>query len=204
MSKKKHDSSQEPKEAPKISVVDRRHAMLDDESDQSQTETVSERLPTYVEQLKKEAEDKDKRLREYIAAYKENSSQNDEFRIRLHKENETRLDQFKANLFARLIPVLDNLKRAEASAMGTTDPGSIKQGVAMVINQFTRELVDNGVLAIDAQNRKFNPKTDEAFMTVETLDQEQDGMILEELETGYMFKDKLIKAAKVKVARLKE
>ena len=73
----------------------------------------------------------------------------------------------------------------------------------MVVSQFTRELEDNGVQTIDTKNRKFNPKTDEACMTVETEDPEQDDMILEELEPGYMFKEKLIKAAKVKVAKLK-
>ena len=61
--------------------------------------SIEERLPNFVEQLKKDAEDKDKRLREYISAYKDKNAENDEFRIRLQKENETRLDQFKAILF---------------------------------------------------------------------------------------------------------
>ena len=193
-------------ETPKIIVNDRRHWINEEDNEEIESvdaSTLDERLPSYVEQLKKEAEEKDKRLREYIAAYKENSSQNDEVRQRLQRENETRLDQFKANLFARLVPILDNLKRAAASAKETSDLASLEQGIAMVINQFTRELEDNGVQTIPTDNRKFDPKTDEAFMTVETQDSEQDGMILEELEPGYIFKEKLIKAAKVKVARLK-
>jgi molecular chaperone GrpE (heat shock protein) len=40
-------------------------------------------------------------------------------------------------------------------------------------------------------------------MAEETTDPEQDNTIVEELEPGYIFKDKLIKAAKVKVAHLK-
>ena len=75
-----------------------------------------ERLPSYVEKLKKEAEEKDKKLKEYIAAYKEKTAEDDEFRKRLEKDNDVRLDQFKANLFSRLVPILDNLNRAiEAS-----------------------------------------------------------------------------------------
>jgi len=73
----------------------------------------------------------------------------------------------------------------------------------MVAKQFARELKNNEVQKIDTQNRKFNPQTDEVVMTEETTDPEQDNTIVEELEPGYIFKDKLIKAAKVKVAHLK-
>ena len=44
----------------------------------------------------------------------------------------------------------------------------------------------------------------EVFLTVETEDKTQDEMVIEELEPGYRFKEKLIKAAKVKIAKLKQ
>ena len=195
-------------ENPKISVVDRRHWVSEDDSDDGKASEIKtetdEKLPTYVEQLKKDAEDKDKRLREYIAAYKDKNSENDEFRSRLQKENETRLDQFKAILFARLLPVLDNLKRASESALQSKDLESLQKGIDLVINQFTRELKDNGVETISSIGEKFDPKTHEAFLTVETNDAAQDEIVVEELEPGYRFKEKLIKAAKVKIAKLKK
>ena len=79
----------------------------------------------------------------------------------------------------------------------------LNMGVEMVSKQFSRELKNNNVEIIDAKNRKFDPKTDEVFLTEETNDPEMDNMIVQELEPGYIFKDKLIKAAKVKVAHLK-
>ncbi|MDA1110575.1 MAG: nucleotide exchange factor GrpE [Nitrospinae bacterium] len=195
---------QEPKEKPKIQVVDRRHWVAEeDNTESSDGENIEERYPSFVEKLKKEAEEKDQRLKEYIAAYKEKTSQTDELRARLQRDNEVRLDQFKANLFARLLPILDNLKRAEDSAKNTSDFESLKQGINLVINQFVRELKDNDVHAFKTQGMKFDPKIHEAFLVTETDDPEQDNVILEELEQGYMFKEKLIKAAKVKVAKLK-
>jgi len=194
-------------EKPKISVVDRRHWAHEDEDsngEETSGKDSNEKLPTYVEQLKKDAEDKDKRLREYISAYKDKNSENDEFRSRLQKENETRLDQFKAILFARLLPVLDNLKRAAESALQSKDLDSLQKGIELVINQFTRELKDNGVEAISSIGEKFDPKTHEVFMTVDTEDISQDEIIIEELEPGYRFKEKLIKPAKVKIAKLKK
>jgi len=200
MAKNKSKSNTAPQDEPEINIVDRRSSILDEEEIE---EAIEERLPTYVERLKQEAEEKDNRLREYIAAYKEKSGEDDEFRKRLEKDNDVRLDQFKANLFSRLIPILDNLNRAIQATGSNKDFDALHQGMEMVAKQFARELKNNEVQKIDTQSRKFNPQTDEVVMTEETTDPEQDNTIVEELEPGYIFKDKLIKAAKVKVAHLK-
>lgn len=196
--------NQNQTEKPKINVVDRRHWVnQDDEAEATDKESLEERHPSYVEKLKKQAEEKDERLKEYINAYKEKNAQTDELRIRLQRENETRLDQFKANLFARMVPILDNLRRAEDSAKSSSDFESLKQGINLVINQFVRELKNNEVQMIETVGKKFDPKIHEALLVTDTDDPEQDNLILQELEQGYLFKEKLIKAAKVKVAKLK-
>jgi molecular chaperone GrpE len=198
------NKSDEQSEKPKINVVDRRHWVNEDDDDLATTnEDLDERLPSFVEKLKKEAEEKDARLKEYIDAYKEKNAQTDELRVRLQRDNETRLDQFKANLFARLVPILDNLRRAEDSAKASSDFESLKQGINLVINQFIGELKDNEVQVVETAGMKFDPKVHEAFIVSDTENPEQDNMILQELEQGYIFKEKLIKAAKVKVAKLK-
>ena len=189
-----------PPEPSKYSVTDRRHWKLDnlDEAKDPQ-----DRLPTYVEQLKQEAETKDERLKEYIAAYKNKTAETDEFRKRLERENEGRLDQIKANFFKKILPILDNFKRALQSAQSQADFESFKQGVDMIAAQLTQQLMENGVATISAKGRKFDPNTDEVLMTVETEDPDQDGLVVEELEPGYKFKEKLLQPAKVKVAKLK-
>ena len=203
MSENKSKLPDEPKGEPVINIVDRRSSLLEEEiGDETNTNNLDDRLPTYVEKLKQEVEEKDKRLREYIAAYKEKSGEDDDFRKRLEKDNDVRLDQFKANLFARLVPILDNLNRAIHTASSTQE--ALQQGVELVAKQYARELKNNGVEQIDTQNRKFNPQTDEVVMTEDTSDPERDNMIVQELEPGYIFKEKLIKAARVKVANIKK
>ena len=203
MSEKKSKVPDEPKGEPVINIVDRRSSLLEEEiGDEINNNNIDDRLPTYVEKLKQEVEEKDKRLREYIAAYKEKSGEDDDFRKRLEKDNDVRLDQFKANLFARLVPILDNLNRAIQTASSSKE--ALQQGVELVAKQYARELKNNGVEQINTQNRKFNPQTDEVVMTEDTSDPEQDNMIVQELEPGYIFKEKLIKAARVKVANLKK
>ena len=203
MSEKKIKLPNEPKGEPVINIVDRRSSLLEEDiGDEINNNNIDDRLPTYVEKLKQEVEEKDKRLREYIAAYKEKSGEDDDFRKRLEKDNDVRLDQFKANLFARLVPILDNLNRAIQTASSSKE--ALQQGVELVAKQYARELKNNGVEQINTQNRKFNPQTDEVVMTEDTSDPERDNMIVQELEPGYIFKEKLIKAARVKVANLKK
>ncbi len=199
---KSNDSQTENQETPRFTVNDRRHWVLAEESEAPADES-EERLPSYVEQLKQQAEAKDKQLREYITAYKSKSAETDEIRIRLHKENENRLEQIKADFFKKLVPILDNLKRATESAQSSADYESLKQGIEMIHSQLLGTLKENGVEIIPTSDRKFDPQTDEAFMTVETTDPGQDNWVVEELEAGYLFKGRLLKPAKVKVAKLK-
>lgn len=199
MSDEENEKSEENQGTSKFTVNDKRHWVNEDDSDEDVE--LEEQVPSYVKKLKDEAEEKDKRLREYIAAYKAKSSEIEEIRQRLHRENESKLDQAKAKLFSQLVPILDNLKRASGSANNSGDFESLKQGLDMTIVQFSKELEGSGVQVIQAVGRKFNPSTDEACMTVPAENPEQDNIVIEELEPGYMFKDKLLKPVKVKVAK---
>ena len=116
-------------ESQKFKVIDRRHWVLEGEGG----EEAEEQVPSYVQQLKTEANDKDKRLREYIAAYKAKSAEIEEIKERLQRENQTKLDQFKAQFFAELLPIFNNLMRAaEASTQGG-DKKSLAQGIQMTM-----------------------------------------------------------------------
>ena len=203
MSKSKDkDSETENRERPRFTVKDKRHWAQEEEGETSADES-EERLPSYVEQLKQQVEAKDNQLQEYIAAYKSKTSETDEIRIRLNKENENCLEQIKADFFKKLVPIMDNLKRAIDSAQSSADYESLKQGIEMIYSQWLGMLKENGVEIISASGRKFDPKTDEVYMTVETADPDQDNWVVEELEASYLFKDRLLKPAKVKVAKLK-
>ncbi|MEE8206363.1 MAG: nucleotide exchange factor GrpE [Nitrospinaceae bacterium] len=204
MSESKSKNRQtEIQETSRFTINDRRHWALEDEGD-TPADELEERLPSYVEQLKQQAEAKDKQLREYIAAYKSKTAETDEIRARLQKENENRLEQIKADFFKKLIPIIDNFKRAIDSAQSSADYESLKQGIEMTYSQLLSTLKESGVETIPTSGRKFNPQTDEAFMTEDTTDPDKDNDVVEELEPGYLFKDKLLKPAKIKVAKLKK
>ncbi len=197
------DAKPANKEESQFTVNDRRHWVNEDDESKESVQDPEERLPSYVEQLKKEAEEKDRQLKEYIQAYKQKTAETDEFRQRLQRENDTRLDQARALFFKKLVPILDNFNRALESADSTGDLESFKQGVAMIFKQMKSEFEAEGVKTLTPADEPFDPSQHEAFMTEEVDDPAQDGMVLAALEPGYFYKDKLIKPAKVKVAKLK-
>ncbi len=201
MTDKNPDSTN--KEPSQFTVNDRRHWVDDDGESSEDLPDVEERLPSYVEQLKKEAEEKDRQLKEYIQAYKQKTAETDEFRQRLQRENDTRLDQARALFFKKLVPILDNFNRALDAAHSSGDLENFKQGVEMIFKQMKKEFESEGVTTLTPANEPFDPTQHEAFMTEEVDDPAQDGMVLAALEPGYFYKDKLIKPAKVKVAKLK-
>ena len=63
--------------------------------------------------------------------------------------------------------------------IGGGDFDGLNQGVEMVSKQFSRELKNNGVEIVNATNRKFDPKTDEVFLTEKTNDAAMDNMIVQ-------------------------
>jgi len=98
------------------------------------------------------------------------------------------------------LPVLDNLQRALAAAKDSEDPEDIVTGVEMVIKQFGDILAQMEVAPIEAVGKPFDPTYHHAVMKVEAEDPEQADTVVEELQKGYIRKDKVIRYSMVKVA----
>ena len=83
----------------------------------------------------------------------------------------------------------------------TTDEESEKifQGFKMIRDQVNKALEDEGVSIIDALNEEYDPNFHQAIMTEKVKDIESN-VVLEVLQEGYMFKDRLIRPAIVKIS----
>ena len=112
--------------------------------------------------------------------------------------------QYAITNFAReLLQVVDNLRRATASA--ETDAQSrnseaLLEGVAATDRILTQILNRFGVEEIKALNERFDPRKHEAVMEVDTSERPP-GSITEVLENGYMLHDRLLRPARVVVAK---
>jgi molecular chaperone GrpE len=106
------------------------------------------------------------------------------------------------SLLSSLMPVLDSFDRALAVANNAqgADVDSLKTGVNMINDQLRSVLADAGLEEIDATGRVFDPNLHEAVSQRES-DEVPEGHVLEQLRKGYKFRERLLRAASVVVAK---
>lgn len=100
------------------------------------------------------------------------------------------------DLILKLLPIVDNFERA--IAMDTTENEKYLEGFKMIYTNMITTLKSIGVEEIDCLHKPFDPKFMEAVLTEEIIEEEQ-GIVLDVLQKGYMYKDKLLRPAMVKV-----
>jgi molecular chaperone GrpE len=110
------------------------------------------------------------------------------------------LDQGKAELLRDLLPVFDNLERAQEHARDATDVSALKDGIGLVIKQFLDTLGRLGIERVDAQGQAFDPNLHEAIQQIETTDFDP-GAVAAQVQAGYKLGAKLIRPAMVVVAK---
>jgi molecular chaperone GrpE len=119
------------------------------------------------------------------------------FRRRSEREAVERRDADAAQLIRKILPVIDDLERALQAAGPAGDP--LTRGVTLVHQQLLAVLAQAGLAPIDTSGAGFDPNRHEAVEVVRASGRDP-GAILEEMRRGYMFKDRLIRAALVRVA----
>ena len=118
-------------------------------------------------------------------------------RRRSSKEQQDYRDYALADAVKSLLPAIDSLERALNVESSAED---LRNGVELIHKQLLGALAKLSVNPIEAKGQAFDPRYHEAIEMVET-DQVPDHQVVEELQRGYKFKDRLLRPAMVKVAR---
>lgn len=123
------------------------------------------------------------------------------YRKRKDEEVSYMLKYANEDIVKELLPTIDNFERA----IGLDDDNledelsKFLSGFKMIYCHLVKTLEEYGVKAIDGNNKAFDPTYHEAVMT-EAREGVEPGMVLEVLQKGYLLKDKVIRAAMVKVS----
>lgn len=158
--------------------------------EQTQEEELTEEQKK-IEQLEKEKEELNNRLLRVHADY-------DNFRRRTREEKERDAKYRSQNLVEEILPVLDNFERALNVETTNDESKSILQGMDMIYRQLLDALKKEGVSVIDAVGKPFDPNYHQAVMQVNEEGYESN-TVVEELQKGYMLKDRVIRPSMVKV-----
>ena len=197
MSKKK----KEPSDVDTV-VEDEIEDELEDESTISIDESeISEEPPTAldpIEELEKDLQETKGALNEQKDKFVRLQAETENFRKRLSREKEEFSQYANERLFKALIPIFDNFERAlEAPA---NDTKSLKEGLNMILKQFSSFLEKEKVEPIKATGEKFDPAFHEALTSEESADHEE-GIIISQFIKGYTINGRVLRPSQVVISK---
>jgi molecular chaperone GrpE len=146
-----------------------------------------------IETLKKEKE-------EYLEGWKRAKAEFLNYKKDEQKRNELFLEREKENLFKEFLHVLDNFDCAEREAKKRNESDEFIEGFLKIKELLMDFLSEQGVEEMIVVDKDFDPFFHDAVEVVDGKE-EDSGKIIEELQKGYLFKDRVIRPAKVKVIK---
>lgn len=121
----------------------------------------------------------------------------DNFRKRTEKEKTAMFETGAKSVIEKILPVVDNFERGLATVADEKDNG-FADGMQMIYKQLMTELDNLGVKPIEAIGQEFDPNFHNAVMQVESEEYES-GIIAQELQKGYMYRDTVVRHSMVAV-----
>ena len=119
-------------------------------------------------------------------------------RQRYARERNTLVKFSSMNLASKILPVLDNLEKA--ISIENNESEKFIEGVNMTLKSLRSTLENEGVEKIDARDKLFDPSFMEAIAVIPTPEGKEPGSVVEIVEEGYMFHDRVLRPVKVIVS----
>ena len=149
-------------------------------------------------EAKEEKDPKQARIEELEDMVKRQLAEFDNFRKRTDKEKDTMFEAGARSVIEKLLPVVDNFERGIASLSEEELASAQGSGMQMIYKQLMEVLDKLEVKPIEALGKEFNPDLHNAVMQCESEEYES-GIIAQELQKGYTYRDSVIRHSMVAV-----
>lgn len=160
------------------------------------TEPSSSGIDELKEQVEKLSEEVEEKRQQFLRA----RADLENYRRRSRKEMEDMMKYASLPLVEALLPVLDNFERALEAADQSQESNSFYEGIEMVYRQLQSALQDAGLSRIEAKGEVFDPHQHNAVMQEEN-DEAESNTVLDELQVGYRFVDRIVRPTMVKISK---
>ncbi len=161
-------------------------------------ETVEEEVIEKTE-IETKAEQLEKERTELTDSYRRLAAEFDNFRKRTVREKDEIFKNATSSLIEAFLPVMDSMEMAKASVDDNAEKADLKKGIELVYRQFSEVLDKLDIDEIECLGEDFDPELHNAIMHVED-EKYGDNEVVEVLQKGYIFKEKVIRHSLVKVA----
>lgn len=125
----------------------------------------------------------------------------DNFRKRTLKEKSELILNGGQKVLESMLPVLDDLERAEDNIEKSNEVETLKEGVRLILNKLTKTLSAHGLKKMETEGAAFDTDFHEAIALVPAQDESQKNHILDCVQPGYMLNEKVLRHAKVVVGQ---
>ncbi|TNE79975.1 MAG: nucleotide exchange factor GrpE [Bacteroidetes bacterium] len=160
------------------------------ENQSEETAAASEPALSEEEQLKKNLEElNDKYLRLY--------SEFDNYKRRNIKERSELIQSAGKEVIEAMLPVLDDFERAVKAMDQAADVQAVKEGVVLIQNKLNTILTQRGLKPMESVGQDFDVDFHEAITKIPAPSEDLKGKVVDEVEKGYLLKDKVLRFAKV-------
>ena len=126
-------------------------------------------------------------------------SEFENFRKRTQKEKADLIIGASVDAYKIMLPILDDFDRAKETIDNSEDIDSLKEGINLILDKFTKSLVSNGLEVMNVIEQEFNADEHEAITNIPAPTEELKGKIIDVVEKGYKLNGKVIRFPKVVV-----
>ena len=162
----------------------------------AESDEIAEDVETLEQALCEEKEKAEK----YLTNWQRCQADFANYKQRTEQEKRETIDFANSALISKLLPVMDDLERAFASIPAELDDSSWTEGIKLIYNKLKVTLEAQGLTEIEAKGELFDPHLHEAVM----LQEGEEGVVIEETQKGYRFKEKVIRPSLVIVGKGEE
>ncbi len=156
-----------------------------------------------LEQLKAKLAEKEKEAEENYERMLRAQADLENYKKRALREKAELFNYRHEELIKELLPILDNLERAIENTKKSQDCLALIEGIELTWKQFIHCLEKFGVKSISSLGEKFDPGLQEAMSQIESGDHAPN-TVIEEVQKGYLLKDRLLRPSLVVVSRQPE
>lgn len=167
-------------------------------SDQDNNDKDKEQKDGFFKKKKKDK--KDEQIEDLNDRLKRQMAEFDNFRKRTEKEKTQMFDMGARTIIEKILPVVDNFERGLAAVPEDEKENAFVDGMDKIYKQLLTELDAVGVKPIEAVGKEFDPEFHNAVMQTES-DEYESGVIAQELQKGYMYKDTVVRHSMVAVVQ---
>lgn len=141
-------------------------------------------------------DEKEEKIKDLTNTLQRLQAEFENYKKRTEKENLEYKKCALQDFIKRILPILDNFELALENKQNKEE---FVKCVELIYSELYTILEDSGLKKIEALNQKFDPHTHEALLAEKS--DKKPNIIIEELQKGYKFHDKILRHSKVKVSK---